>query len=114
MGKGLCGGAIDHIFNNINLIINYECDFYSAPVFGRVVKEIGCYEFSTSAQEKVSIFGAPNARVSSSGLAWELENVSLGFPGVASLSNRAKFNQFQIDLHHGSILVIWSVPGLKG
>ena len=25
--------------------------FYSAPVFG-VVKEIGCYEFSTSAQEK--------------------------------------------------------------
>ena len=111
---GVGGGAIDHVFNNLNLIINYGCDFYSEPIFGRVIQEIGCHEFISSTQEKVSIFGAPNAQVSSSGLVWELENVALRFPGVASLSNRTKHDKFQIDLRHGSILVFWSIPDFRG
>ncbi len=111
---GVGGGAIDHVFNNLNLIINYGCDFYSEPIFGRVIQEIGCHEFISSTQEKVSIFGAPNAQISSSGLVWELENETLRFPGAASLSNRTKYDKFQIDLRHGSILVFWSIPDFRG
>ena len=59
--------------------------FYRSPIFVRVVQQIGRHEFITSAHEKVSIFGAPSARVSFSGLVWEIENTSLRFPSAASL-----------------------------
>ncbi len=103
---GMSGGHLDHILNNINLFMETDSIFYAPPVVGFVLQQGSKYPLNLPLQSKISIFGMPRARVSSSGLQWELKNHLLNFPGPTSCFNRSIRSTIQIEVEEGVALIM--------
>ncbi|RZI47472.1 thiamine diphosphokinase [Rickettsiales endosymbiont of Peranema trichophorum] len=103
---GVAGGCIDHVTNNIGIFVSHCTVFYSPPTFGYVVQPTQTKDFDAPTNTKISIFGIPDAIVSTNGLKWELSQTHLKFPTISSLSNRTALKNFQIKVHTGKALAI--------
>lgn len=103
---GVNGGHLDHILNNVNLMLQTDSMIYAPPVTGITIKAGEKKIFSLSVGTKISLLGLPRATVTSSGLKWELTSGQLAFPGMTSCFNRAQRDQVDIEVHDGSLLVL--------
>lgn len=101
---GTDGGFIDHILFNIDIIMRNKCIFYSPPIIGYPLE--ASTKFSFKLGSKISIFAMPEAKISTSGLKWELNNSILKFPGFNSLSNEVVKENIKIEIQEGAILLL--------
>jgi len=109
---GVNGGLIDHIFNNINIIIENNCSFYAEPIIGYSLNK-GKFEIHLPLNTKISLFGIEHAKVKTSGLKWELNNEILNFPGNNSCSNRVINENISIEIANGKILLFIYLEDIK-
>ncbi len=102
---GMSGGMVDHILQNMNLFLNIRCVFYAPPIVAYSLLENERKSFTLPLRSKISIIGM-SARISSSGLKWELDNYSMNFPGSNSSFNRSVKKEITITLHKGQAIVM--------
>lgn len=102
---GMNGGYIDHIINNLNIFLASGSIFYDPPLVGYALKANAIRQWTLALETKISIFGFPSARLSSTGLKWQLDNEELSFPGKNSSLNRSVESAVSIEVHAGSALV---------
>ncbi len=103
---GSHGGYLDHLLNNINIFIETENLLIAPPLTGFVLRENNNCRLSLSSGTKLSIMGIPEAKLSSSGLKWELLDQSLSFPGQTSCFNRSLAKTVTLEVHQGQVLVL--------
>lgn len=103
---GANGGYIDHVLNNINILLQQNCVFYSDPIAGHVVSSQQERVFSLVPNTKISLIGFPQASLSTQGLYWELQNDTLSFPGYSSCFNRTQSPEVSIKVHSGHVLIL--------
>lgn len=103
---GVSGGFIDHILQNINIVLENDCVFYSPPVIGYVLNPFSVQNYNFKKNNKISLFGMPKARIKTSGLKWELNNDVLEFPGFNSCSNRTFSKNISIEVIEGKLLML--------
>ncbi len=103
---GASGGYIDHILNNISLLIDHGGIFYAPPIACHVLKTDRCKTFSLPINTKISLIGAMEAIISTNGLKWELNRRKLLFAGTNSCFNRSIKNEVLIKRHSGACLVM--------
>lgn len=102
---GVNGGFIDHILQNINIILQNESMFYAPPLVGMVIKQNDFLELELPLNSKISLLGI-NSRVTTDGLKWELDNNLLEFPGNNSCFNRTIKKTIKIESLHGKTLIL--------
>ena len=103
---GANGGFLDHILNNINIIIENELTFYSKEMTGFIIKGPGHFTTNLNFNSKISLFGISKAIVSTSGLKWELNEELLEFPGKNSSLNRVVAEEVNINVVKGKLLIM--------
>jgi thiamine pyrophosphokinase len=103
---GMNGGYLDHILNNVNIFMQASNVFYAPPLCGYAVRESESKSLVLPAHAKLSIMGIPQAVVTTSGLAWELTESNLTFPGRNSCFNRSVSENVEINVHEGNALVL--------
>jgi len=104
---GINGGYIDHILHNIAIFarIKKESLFYDPPIVGQILQGKKKYCFKLAKDTKLSLFPIPFAKVSTSGLKWNLQNMSLQFPQNDSSFNRSHQDEVLIEVHEGMLLL---------
>ncbi len=103
---GVNGGMLDHILCNISIILEHSCVFYAPPIIGQVLKEKTFLQLKLKIGTKISLFGIPQACVTTVGLKWELNRASLTFPGNNSCFNRVATEDVVIEVLKGSVLLL--------
>jgi thiamine pyrophosphokinase len=103
---GVNGGFIDHILNNINIILENNCIFYVPPILGQVLKSPSTLNLNLAINTKISLLGIPSAKIKTLGLKWEINEERLEFPGHNSCFNRNILNEVSIEVLTGSLLVL--------
>lgn len=76
---GVNGGELDHILNNINLFASNDNLLFSSDMIGMMLRGNTQRLFHLPRNTKISIFGAPEAIVTSCGLQWELKEYEMHF-----------------------------------
>jgi thiamine pyrophosphokinase len=108
---GVSGGFLDHILNNISIILEHECIFYAPPLIGYTLKPFTKLKLNLAADTKLSLFGMPSAKVTTSGLKWELTSAALQFPGANSCLNRSVDEKVTIEVLEGCLLLLlYNIP----
>jgi len=103
---GINGGHLDHLLNNIAIFLTTNSILYAPPLVGYVLKENTQQKHKLPLNSKLSIFGMPNATVSTRGLKWELKEAELSFPGTNSCFNRSNAQNIEMTVHQGAALVL--------
>jgi len=103
---GINGGYIDHILNNINIVLGTNSIFFAPPIIGYVVKNQEQQVLNLPIGTKISLIGVPTAEVRTSGFKWELQNDTVSFFGVNSCFNRTTNNQATITVNNGTLLTL--------
>lgn len=103
---GVGGGFIDHILQNINVVLENDCIFYSPPVIGYVLNSSSISNYNFERNTKISLFGMPKAKIKTSGLKWKLNNDVLEFPGFNSCFNRTIQRNISIEIVEGKLLML--------
>jgi thiamine pyrophosphokinase len=103
---GVSGGFIDHILNNINVILKNDCTFYAHPILGYVLKAPTNFNIKLNKSTKISLFAMAKARVTTNGLKWNLKEDIFEFPGVNSALNRVASEDVTIEVLEGNLLVL--------
>lgn len=105
---GIDGGMIDHTINNMSVLArfarNLRLEIVSGDARGRAVH--GRWVLATGEGARISLIPLPSARVTTSGLAWELDDETLAIGVRDGASNRALAPSITIDVHEGILLVI--------
>lgn len=108
---GANGGFLDHILNNINIILENNCFIYDYPIIGYTINGPNKINLELDQNTKISLLGINEAKVSTSGLKWELKDYSLKFPGNNSCHNRTKLKNISIEVIEGKLLaLIYIIP----
>lgn len=103
---GINGGYIDHILNNINIMLSTNSIFFAAPIIGYIIKGQEQLILNLPINTKISLIGASTSEVTTSGLKWELQNNVLSFFEVNSCFNRTASNQVTITVNNGALLAL--------
>jgi thiamine pyrophosphokinase len=101
---GINGGFMDHILFNIDIIMRSGSIFFAPPIIGIPLKKKAAFQIQL--RTKISIFGMPEARISTVGLEWELEDDLLKFPGFNSLSNFNIKENVEVNIKEGAVLIM--------
>lgn len=110
---GINGGHLDHVLNNISLFLETDSVLYAPPILGYVLKAQSQYSYQLPHDTKLSLLGMPSARVSSTGLKWELKQSKLSFPGSNSCFNRTQQESITIEIEEGAaLLLIYTQPSI--
>lgn len=103
---GVSGGYIDHILNNINILLQQGGLFYAPPIVGHIILKNELKIFSLPIHTKISLIGFNQACVSTQGLQWELNHFEMNFPGKNSSFNRTQSQTITITGHSGISLIL--------
>lgn len=103
---GINGGYLDHVLNNINIFMNYNCFLYAPPLKGFVASKGETISLTLPLSTKISLLGIPQAKVSTNGLKWELNSAILSYPGANSCFNRTCVPEIELIMEEGKILVL--------
>lgn len=105
---GLSGGMTDHILNNFSIIARYA----GRLSLRSLEEESTTWFVSTSLElapavgDRISLLPLPYARLSTSGLQWELRDERLGFGEREGGSNRAVGARVGIEVADGVVAVM--------
>jgi thiamine pyrophosphokinase len=102
---GINGGFLDHILNNIGIFIRTNSIFFASNQIGLIIQNT--LEIEVPRNTKLSLFGAPNATVSSNGLKWELNHYKMQTFQNNSCFNRTNKDNLKLDIHDGKALAIF-------
>ncbi len=104
---GVNGGCIDHILHNITIFARMaeHCLFYDPPIVGQILQAKGMHHFKRPLGSKLSLLPTAAAKVSTSGLKWDLHNEMLLFPQKNSCFNRTEAQEVLIEVHEGTLLL---------
>lgn len=103
---GIHGGDLEHTLNNWSVLMRYGRDLalcaldrsrYAIPVFGSFVHV-------PASDELLSLIPQPLARLTTSGLRWELQSEELSLGMREGARNRAVSERIEITVHDGSLL----------
>lgn len=100
---GINGGFLDQIIANIGIFARTDALYYSDTLLGWVMNE-GSHSFTFPKDTKISLFGCPQALITSEGLRWELKQSHLIFGTFCSSSNRVQTAPLRITVHKGKVL----------
>lgn len=108
---GLNGGYLDHILNNVSLILKSGSVFYDPPLVGFTLTHEGprpsqMQKLELPVHSKISLAGIPWASVTTHGLQWDLDQTHLQFWGFNSFFNRTSQKHVEIKLLEGTLLVL--------
>jgi len=104
---GANGGYLDHILCNISLLAKEEkCLLYDPPYMLGFFLSQGIYRYSFPLMNKISLMGAPAARVNSVGLKWELKDYSFEWCGNHSCFNRTVLPEVTLEVKEGHLLLL--------
>ncbi|HVE43824.1 MAG TPA: thiamine diphosphokinase [Gammaproteobacteria bacterium] len=103
---GTNGGYLDHVLNNISIMMHAHNVLYAPPLLGFLLKEAESKTITLAVGTKISLFGIPTANVSSTGLKWELDKQTLSFPESNSCFNRTVNETISLESHNGILLVL--------
>lgn len=106
---GFEGDRIDHVLASLGSFLLSPLNIRIAIRHGlaHVQKTPGLVEYHAYAGQTVSILPiVPSRRVTTSGLAWELDQADLHLGANWSLSNLAKGEAFSIEMEDGALLVV--------
>lgn len=103
---GANGGYIDHIFNNANILSKGNHSFFAPPIVGHFVDSDEPLKINAEHNTKISILGAPSARVTTQGLKWDMSNDDISFFGANSCFNRSAHPEITISVSDGKAMVI--------
>lgn len=104
---GVNGGYVDHVLHNINLFTEADSAFYAPPIIGFVIKAEQSHQLVLDANTKISLMGLPAARITTTGLKWNLDDEILNFPGKNSCFNRVAESEVRLTVHTGLLLVMY-------
>jgi thiamine pyrophosphokinase len=106
---GVTGDRLDHTFCNLGIVVKFF-DIIKLRIIAEnsLLKALKGYsEINTVPGEIISIYGLdPVTRITSKGLKYKLDNVSLPFGKKESTSNRALGKKVSLDVKGGVIFVI--------
>jgi thiamine pyrophosphokinase len=107
---GISGCSIDHYMNNLCVFSSLVgCVFCDFDTLGAVVGEGENLCIRLPFNTKVSLFGCPEADVTTSGLKWELSNSKLSFFKYNSCSNRTIGDETIVNTHSGKVIAVFHV-----
>lgn len=101
---GLNGGNLDHILHNIEIFSQTDCIGFSCHQMIVNLKKQQTFRFEKNT--KLSLFGAPECRVTTHGLRWELNDYKLQFSYLSSCFNRTVFDEILINVQSGHCLLM--------
>jgi len=99
---GISGGYLDRIFMNLCIFAQTDSLLYSTDLiaFSKTEK----FSLDLPYDTKISLFGAPECIVTTSGLKWNLNNSNLIFGKFSSCSNRVAQSRIDIKVQ-GTVLI---------
>ena len=103
---GLNGGYLDHVLNNVNHFLQAGCVLFAPPIYGFVLNEGKDKQLNLPLNTKISLFGIPDAIVTTKGFKWNLCDDQLIFPGRNSCFNHTQECEIEIQVHSGAVLVL--------
>ena len=106
---GATGNRLDHTFCNLGIVLKFfpqiKISLIAENSFLKAYT--GNVELKTFPGETISLYGiSEKTKISSQGLQYELQNVSLPFGVRESTSNIAKKNQVRLKISNGVIFII--------
>jgi thiamine pyrophosphokinase len=105
---GVNGGYIDHILNNISVFSQLdECLFFDKGIIGLVLKAHRFFQIQIPIFSKLSVFGVPEAVISTIGLKWNLNKDTLKFFVFNSCFNRSVSEEISFEVHVGRALILF-------
>jgi thiamine pyrophosphokinase len=111
---GIDGGMVDHTLNNFSVLARHArtlaLEVRAGEAHGRCV--VGRLEIESVAGERISLIPLPSARLTTSGLAWELRDERLAWGEREGASNRATGDRLVVDVHDGVVLLV-RYPGAR-
>jgi thiamine pyrophosphokinase len=114
---GISGGEIDHVINNIMVLVNYNFPIYFLhQVTIKKTLQIGLVvtnyvDLKLCVNSVVSILPFSTALVSTAGLKWNLNNAALRHDGLRGPRNFSVDPRVQINVHRGRILLVVNIEG---
>ena len=109
---GVTGNRLDHTFCNIGIVLKFfnQINISLIAESSCLRPYTGIIELKTYPGETISLYGiSPKTRITSSGLKYELKNVSLPFGERESTSNIAKKNLVKLKISSGVVFVMRDV-----
>jgi thiamine pyrophosphokinase len=109
---GVTGNRLDHTICNLGIVLKFlnqiKISLVAEDSFLKPYK--GNVELKTYLEETISIYGFDKkTKITSKGLKYELNNVSLPFGRKESTSNVAKKNTVRLNINNGVVFVIRDV-----
>jgi thiamine pyrophosphokinase len=104
---GLHGGDLDHTLNNWSITMRESSKCNIAVIDnGKVASAVRkSVRFETMQNEMISLIPQPSARLTTSGLEWNLSNEVLGLGIREGARNQATGNVVELQIHEGSVFV---------
>jgi len=112
---GATGNRLDHTFCNLRIVLKFfpqiKISLIAENSFLKAYT--GYVELKTYPGETISLYGiASKTKISSSGLKYELKNISLPFGVTESTSNIAKKKLVKLKIANGVVFVIRDVKNM--
>lgn len=103
---GIAGRMVDHTLNNFSIVAKFarrlRVRIRDAESIAYVVT--GTLQIRTRPGDRISLIPLPSARLTTSGLAWELCGETLEIGKREGASNRATATEVGVTIHEGTIL----------
>ncbi|MBC8144712.1 MAG: thiamine diphosphokinase [bacterium] len=112
---GFDGGMLDHALNNASVLARHAPHFILDVVSGNAVARCttATYSFECPRDGRVSLIPLPSARLTTTGLEWELSDQTLAIGVRDGCSNRATGSTVSVDVHEGTVLVVHYPHGIE-
>jgi len=103
---GIAGGMVDHTLNNFSILSRFarllRLRLRDADSTAHVAT--GDLLLRTTPGDRVSLIPLPSARLTTTGLAWELRDEVLAMGVREGASNRAVAEEISLSVHEGTVL----------
>ncbi len=111
---GAGGGMIDHVLNNFSLLARFSdrlrIHLRQEEAIGYIVRQN--FRLTTERGNRVSLIPLPEARITTRGLHWNLQDDTLRFGGKEGASNWAAEDAIEIEVA-GGVLVVFYYEHIK-
>lgn len=103
---GMHGGEMEHSLNNWSILMRYgrsmqltayELDRYAIPIYET-------FRYDPKENELLSLIPQPLARITTTGLEWDLTDESIALGTREGARNRSAGGPVNVELHEGSLL----------
>ena len=115
---GLEGGELDHVYKNLQTFSLYSrWQKLLGYVESKDSKKVlftcqNTCHFNAPLGGKISLFGAPECKISTQGLKWDMKGNILQNPHQCSSRNEVREPEIQVTVHEGQVLIMVEVGSI--